>query len=113
MVLHRFAGHFLGGHLVYGAFNFGNLNNNIRFLGTDLSPLSKYRYQGFGYGIGISYGYAFILSKHLNIELELGVGYILADYQQYECDACGRYIDEGRHNYFGPTKAAINFVYLF
>ena len=109
----RFAGHFLGGHLLYGAFNFGNLNNNIRFLGTDLSPLSKYRYQGFGYGIGISYGYAFMLSKHLNIELELGVGYILADYQQYECDSCGRYIGKGLHNYFGPTKAAVNFVYLF
>ena len=42
----RFAGHFIGGHLIYGAYNFGNLNNNISFLGTDLSPLSKYRYQG-------------------------------------------------------------------
>ena len=80
----RFAGHFLGGHLIYGAFNFGNLNNNIRFLGTDLSPLSKYRYQGFGYGVGISYGYAFMLSKHLNIELELGVGYILAVCQHHK-----------------------------
>ncbi len=109
----RFAGHFIGGHLIYGAYNFGNLNNNISFLGTDLSPLSKYRYQGFGYGLGFSYGYAFLLSKHLNLELELGVGYIRADYEKYECSTCGRHIGTGKHNYFGPTKVAVNFVYLF
>ena len=70
----RFAGHFIGGHLIYGAFNFGNLNNNISFLGTDLTSLSKYRYQGFGYGIGLSYGYAFLLSKHLNLGNGAGCG---------------------------------------
>ena len=109
----RFAGHFVGAHLLFGAFNFGNLNNNISFLGTDLSPLSKYRFQGFGYGAGISYGYAFILNRHWNLELELGVGYIRADYQKFECHHCGRHVGEGSHDYFGPTKAAINLVYLF
>ena len=27
----RFAGHFVGAHLLAGAFNFGNINNNIKF----------------------------------------------------------------------------------
>ncbi|MBQ2024331.1 MAG: DUF3575 domain-containing protein [Alistipes sp.] len=109
----RFAGHFIGAHLLVGAFNFGSLKNNIKFLGTDLSQLSNYRYQGYGYGAGLCYGYAFLLGKHWNLELELGVGYILADYDKFECDNCGRNIGGGRHHYFGPTKAAINIVYLF
>lgn len=109
----RFAGHFVGAHLLVGAFNFGNINNKIKFLGSDFSQLSNYRYQGYGYGAGVCYGYAFLLGKHWNLELELGVGYIFADYQQFECGGCGRSIGGGKHHYFGPTKAAVNIVYLF
>lgn len=109
----RFAGHFVGVHLLVGAFNFGNLNNNISFLGSDIYNLSDYRYQGYGYGAGVCYGYSFLLGKHWNLELEVGVGYIYADYEKFACDECGRHIGAGTHNYFGPTKAAVNFVYLF
>lgn len=109
----RFAGHFVGAHLLAGAFNFGNIKNNIKFLGSDFSQLSKYRYQGYGYGAGVCYGYAFLLGKHWNLELELGIGYIYADYQQFECSGCGRNVGGGNHHYFGPTKAAVNIVYLF
>ena len=42
----RFAGHFLGIHLHGGTYNAGGLKNSISFLGTDLSPLSDNRFQG-------------------------------------------------------------------
>lgn len=109
----RFSRHFIGAHLLTGAFNFGNIDNNISFLGTDFSVLSDYRYQGYAYGAGLAYGFAFVLSKHLNLELEVGAGYVYLDYEKFECADCGRKVGEGNHHYVGPTKAAINLVYLF
>ena len=109
----RFSRHFIGAHLLTGAFNFGNINNNISFLGTEFSVLSDYRYQGYAYGGGLAYGFAFVLSKHLNLELEVGAGYVYLDYEKFECADCGRKVGEGNHHYVGPTKAAINLVYLF
>lgn len=109
----RFSRHFIGAHFLTGAFNFGNINNDISFLGTDFSVLSDYRYQGYAYGGGLAYGFAFVLSKHLNLELEVGAGYVYLDYEKFECADCGRKVGEGNHHYVGPTKAAINLVYLF
>ena len=32
----------------------------------------------------------------------------------YECAGCGEQVEEDKtHHYFGPTKAAINLVYVF
>ena len=65
-------------------------------------------------GGGIAYGYAWMLGKHWNLEAEVGVGYAHAWFDQYS------YVDEGREvlsngnkNYWGITKLAISFVYLF
>ena len=109
----RFSRHFLGAHLIGGAFNFGNINNSMSFLGTDFSVLSDKRYQGYAYGCGVAYGFAFVLSKQLNLELEAGAGYVCLDYETYECDGCGRKVAEGVHHYVGPTKAAVNLVFVF
>lgn len=109
----RFSRHFVGFHAICGQFNFGGIPNNIKFFGTDLSDLTTRRYQGNAYGVGAAYGFAFILDRTWNLELELGVGYIYADYERFACAGCGRKLGEGNHHYFGPTKAAINLVYLF
>lgn len=109
----RFSRHFIGAHLIGGALNVGNINNNLSFLGSDFSKLSDHRYQGYAYGCGVAYGFAFVLSKHLNLELEAGVGYLCLDYETYECDGCGRKVAEGIHHYVGPTKAAVNLVFVF
>ena len=109
----RFSRHFIGAHLIGGAFNFGNINNDLSFLGTDCSVLSDHRYQGYAYGCGVAYGFAFMLSKHLNLELEAGFGYMYLDYERFECDGCGRKVADDIHHYVGPTKAAINLVYAF
>ena len=109
----RFSRHFIGAHAIGGAFNFGGINNNLSFLGTDFSVLKEKRYQGYAYGGGIAYGFAFMLSEHVNLELEAGFGYMYLDYDIYECGNCGRRVGEGTHHYMGPTKAAINLVFLF
>ena len=110
----RFAGHFLGAHALGGKYNIGNLKNSISFLGTDFSKLTDRRYQGWFIGDGVAYGHSWILSKHWNFEAEIGVGYIYMRYDVYPCAECGTRLAKGRsHHYVGPTKAALNLVYLF
>lgn len=109
----RFSRHFIGFHAVGGNFNVGMIKNNIHFLGSDFSKLSDHRYQGWAIGAGVAYGYAFILGRHWNLELELGVGYAYLNYDKFECAECGRKVGDGDHHYVGPTKAAINLVYVF
>ena len=83
------------------------------FLGTKFSNLKDYRYEGWFAGAGIAYGYAWMLGKHWNLEAEIGVGYAYTRYDKYMCPRCGSKVGSDHHNYFGPTKAAINLVYLF
>ncbi|MCH5335759.1 MAG: DUF3575 domain-containing protein [Alistipes sp.] len=110
----RFIGHFLGFHAIGGQYNFGNIKTDTSFLGSDFSQLTDYRYEGWGVGAGIAYGYAFVFGKHWNLELELGVGYVYTRFDKFECQDCGKLIDKDvPHHYYGPTKAAINLVYLF
>jgi hypothetical protein len=110
----RFAGHFFALHLHGGQYNVGGLKNGIKFLGTDFSKLGDYRFQGWFAGAGLAYGYTWILGKHWNLEAELGFGYSYTNYDTFECAGCGKKVEEGKdHHYVGPTKAAINLVYLF
>lgn len=110
----RFAGHFLGAHLLGGQFNIGGVKNNIHFLGSDFSQVGDRRYQGWMIGAGVAYGYAWILGKHWNVEGEIGVGWIYTRYDSYPCANCGKKLAKNKvHNYVGPTKAAVNLVYIF
>lgn len=110
----RFAGHFVGAHLLGGQFNIGGVKNNIHFLGSDFSKIGKRRYQGWMMGAGLAYGYAWILGKHWNVEGEIGLGWIYTRYDSFPCANCGKKLSEGQtHNYVGPTKAAVNLVYTF
>lgn len=110
----RFQGHFLGLHAHGGQFNVGNLNNGIKFLGTDYSKLSDDRFQGWFAGAGIGYGYQWILGKHWNMSAEIGIGYSYCKYDRYPCADCGTKIEEDEVNhYFGITKLALSLIYLF
>lgn len=110
----RFAGHFMGMYLLGGQYNFANLDLDFKFLGSDFRKLDNRRYQGWGVGAGIAYGYDWILGKHWNLEAEIGIGWIYTRFDSYPCAKCGKKIDSNRpHNYLGPTKAALNIVYLF
>ena len=108
------AGHFVGAHLLGGQYNVGALSHGFEFLGTNFKNLENSRYQGWFAGAGIAYGYSWMLGKHWNLEAEIGVGYIYTRFDRYPCTECGSKLEEGRHhNYVGPTKAAINLVYVF
>lgn len=110
----RFGGHFIGIHAHGGQFNVGGFDGKINFLGTNFQNLKDHRYQGWFIGGGVSYGYAWVLGKHWNLEAEIGIGYAYSRYDRYRCAGCGKKDEENRpHNYYGITKAALNFVYLF
>ena len=110
----RFAGHFIAAHAIGGQYNFGGIRNNITIGKADFSQLTDYRFQGWAAGAGLAYGYAWVLSRHLNLEAEIGAGYIYTQYDQFKCVGCGKKIRTGvPFHYFGPTKAAINLVYIF
>lgn len=110
----RFSGHFVGVHTHGGQFNVGGLKNDFDFLGTHFSKLSDYRFQGWFIGGGVGYGYSWILSRHWNLEAEIGFGYSYTRYDRYRCAGCGKKEEEEQvHHYVGPTKAAVNLIYLF
>lgn len=110
----KFNGHFLGAHLLGGQFNFGHIKTSLRLFHSDFSGLRDYRYEGWAAGGGIVYGYSWILSRHWNLEAALGIGYLYAWYDKYKCQRCGEKIEgDKKHNYFGPTKAAVNLIYVF
>ncbi|WP_297063788.1 DUF3575 domain-containing protein [uncultured Duncaniella sp.] len=110
----RFSGHFVGLHTHGGIFNMGGFDGKINMLGTDFTKLANSRFQGWFIGGGISYGYAWMLGTHWNIEAEIGFGYSYSRYDQFRCAGCGKKVRSNMpHNYVGPTKAAVNMVYLF
>ena len=65
------------------------------------------------YGGGISYGYQFVLGRHWNLGATIGIGYAYVRYKKYECEECGDMVEKSHKNYFGPTKAALNLIYIF
>lgn len=110
----KFQGNFMGIHLIGGQFNVGNIGFLPDFLNNRFHDLRDERWQGWGAGAGITFGHAWALGKHWNIEAEIGVGWIYSRYDRYPCADCGDKIQSDKvHNYVGPTKAAVNLVYLF
>ena len=107
-------GSFLGAHLIGGQYNIGGVNLPFRFLGTDYKKLKDSRYEGWMAGAGVAYGYAWPLSEHWNLEAEFGFGYVYTRYNSFQCERCGEKLEENKdHHYVGPTKAALNLVYIF
>ena len=109
-----FSGHFLGFHALGGQYNYGSWKHGINFLNNRFKDLNNERHQGWFAGAGIAYGYTWILAKHWSLEAELGVGWAYTRYDVYPCTHCGTKLAEKKvHNYVGPTKAAINLIYVF
>lgn len=107
-------GHFVGFHAIGGQYNWGNISGWKNFLGSDFSMLANRRYQGWGVGLGAAYGYTWILSRRWSIEAEIGLGWIYTKFDSYPCTHCGTKLESGKsHNYVGPTKAAVNLIYVF
>ncbi len=99
----RFNGHFFGIHGHYAEYNVSNLN---------IFGMGNYRYEGNLYGGGISYGYQWLISKRWSMEAEIGVGYARLKYDKHECGHCGQKLGNYSKNYWGPTKVALNMIYV-
>ncbi len=107
-------GSFLGAHLLGGQYNIGGIDLPFTFLGTDYSKLKDSRYEGWMAGAGVAYGYAWPLSEHWNLEAEIGFGYVYTRYNSFQCESCGEKLEKNQdHHYVGPTKAALNLIYIF
>ncbi len=110
----KMQGHFIGLHAMGGQYNMGNIDLDFNFLGTNFSKLKDYRYEGWAVGAGLAYGYAWTLSKHWNLEAEIGLGWAYTRYDKFECKNCGEKVESDKsHHYVGPSKAAVNLVYVF
>lgn len=111
----RFAGHFVGFHLLGGQYNYGGWKNGFPFLGTHFEEMKwPMRHQGWFAGAGVAYGYTWILGTHWSLEAEVGLGWAYTRYDTYPCASCGTKEGPTRvHNYVGPTKLALNIAYVF
>lgn len=105
----RFNGHFIGLHAHWAKFNVGGVKMPFGLW----KETRDRRFQGDLYGAGFTYGYQWVLGRHWNLEAAIGVGYARVVYDKYPCANCGRRIDSGKKNYWGPTKAAVSLIYLF
>ena len=102
-----FQGHFVGAHTGYAFYNIGGVN--IPSMGAE-SKLN--RYQGWGTGLGVAYGHSWILGERWNLEASIGLGYAYTSFDVYECKNCGKYKGPGEKHYLGPTKVAVNLIYM-
>ncbi len=116
----RFMRHFIGVHAHGGKYNMTGYDGVWNFLHWPHHSLKDQRYQGWFAGVGVSYGYAWPLGKHWNFETEIGIGYTYTKFDRFgkdECTGCEnqQLNTEGKdhQHYLGPTRVAINLVYLF
>lgn len=94
----KFEGHFFGLHL-HGAQFYGGFGDK--------------RYDGYLAGGGFTYGYNWILSPHWNLEAAIGIGYARLWFKESPRIHCVKCETDRQKNYFGPTKAAVSFIYIF
>ena len=94
----KFEGHFIGLH-AHGAQYYGGLCDR--------------RYDGYLAGAGITYGYDWILSPHWNLEASIGAGYAHLWYKESPRIHCIKCLEDKCGNYWGITKIALSFVYIF
>lgn len=96
--------HYLGLYGQYATFNLRNL---------PLLATNELAYRGRLYGGGLAYGYQWALGKHFGIEVSVGVGYLYLDYSKFHyTECCAERVSDHRRTYIGPTRAALNLIYL-
>lgn len=105
----RMNGHFIGVHAHWAKFNIGNVKMPFGLW----KETRHHRFEGDLWGGGITYGYALPLTKHFNMEALVGIGYVRAIFDKYPNGTCGKVLLSDKKNYFGPTKLALNLVYVF
>ncbi len=101
----RFYGHFFGAHAFGGFYNAGGWGIPLLFE-------KEFRYEGTVFGAGISYGYTLPLSARWGIGFNVGAGVAQLRYDKYGCEKCDQLENTYNKTYFGPTRAAVNLVFI-
>lgn len=101
----RYDGHFIGADAFYAKYNISEHKIPMLFK-------KEYRYDGWAVGAGFNYGYHLALSKKWGLEFTAGVGVAYMRYDRYACTLCNRDNVKKNKVYVGPTRAAINLVFL-
>ena len=101
----RFNGSAVGVHGIYSKYNVAEYNIPLLFE-------KEYRYEGTTFGGGVSYNYHYMAGKSFGIEFTFGVGFLMMQYDKYECPRCGAWDGKYSKTYIGPTKIGINLIYL-
>ncbi len=110
----KFNGNFIGIHAIGGQYDVGNMKHTFNFLGNHFDEAKDHKIKGWAVGAGISYGHTWMLAKHWNLEAEVGFGWMYMRYDKYSEPMGGEKIRRNAvHNYVGPTKLALNLVYVF
>ena len=110
----RFNGHFVGAHLLGGVYNLSNIDMDFKLFGTDFGELDGNRFEGWMVGVGVAYGYHWMLSRRWSLEGVIGLGYVYSRADKYIGRRCGEKLEDNEPNhYLGPTKAALNLIYVF
>lgn len=94
----KFEGHFIGLH-AHGGQWYGSWG--------------RHRRDGWMAGGGIVYGYDWILSPHWNLEAALGLGYARLWWKESDRLPCIKEKHDKHYNYWGVTKVALSFSYIF
>lgn len=106
-----FRGFFVGLHAFGGKASLGNLYD-YRWISQKCPNLREsYLQRNLVLGAGIGCGYDFVLSRHWNVEVEAGVGYAFVAGTELQNGKV--YSNHSVFDYVGPTKLALNIVYLF
>lgn len=103
-----FAGHFIGGNLMYSHYNVGGINMPFGIF----PELEDHRFQGDIGAIGFVYGYSWMLpNRRWSLEAVVGLGYGITRYSKYSCEVCGSKIENKTRGVFMPTKLSFSVVY--
>lgn len=105
----HFNGHFFGVHGVFGDYDVAGIKLPI----DKLPSLEDKRVDGIVKGGGISYGYQWVIGNNFVLELTAGAGMARIEYDVYTIGENGVKTNQGKKNYFGPTKGALAIAYVF
>ena len=106
-----FRGFFVGVHALGGKASIGDLYDFSQYIPSVPNFKESYLQRALTLGGGIACGYDIVLCRHWNIEFEAGVGYVYLAGKEW----IGEKLVSNKTvlDYVGPTKLAVNIVYLF
>lgn len=98
-----FAGHHLG---VYASMIYYDIQGGIRHKGMMSAK--------FNYAVGLTYTYSLPVHRYFNIDFFIGAGYMWGKYKQHTpIDDHDVWLSTRHRSWFGPTRAGVNFVWVF